>query len=194
MPTRSSFLFTGVFVLWGLTAVSAPVWSQPADHSAAQKAAIEKLSHWFGEWQGTGWSMRGPEAREEFTVTEVVQPKLGGVVVLVEGRGKGKVAGNEETVVGHDALAVLSFDPATKTYRFQHYTMQGGSGEDEMVLTDTGMMWELKSANLPFRMRFTIELDGDTWHEYGEMSRDGENWIRTMEMTLERVRSDSAKS
>ena len=193
MFSKRLSLLTGVCTLTILAALSTPAWSQRPDHSAAQKEAIAKLSHWFGEWKGAGWSMRGPEAREEFTVREIVQPKLGGVVVLVEGRGEGKVAGGDETVIGHDALAVVSFDPATQTYRFRHYTMQGGSGEDEMVLTETGMMWELKSGNLPFRMRFQIELDGDTWHEYGEMSRDGENWIRTMEMTLERVKKDATK-
>ena len=189
---RTRLLF-GLLWLAGTSVLATPAWSQRPDASAAQKVAIEKLSHWFGEWQGSGWAMRGPEAREEFTVTEIVQPKLGGVIVLVEGRGEGKAPGSNEVVVGHDALAIVSYDAGSGTYGFRHYTMQGGSGEDELVLTEKGMAWELASAKLPFRMRFVIELDGDTWHEYGEMSRDGTNWTRTMEMTLKRITNDSTK-
>lgn len=191
--TRTA-LSSGLLGLAAATLLAAPAWSQRPDHSGAHKAAMEKLGHWFGEWKGSGWAMRGPDAREEFTVTETVQPKLGGVIVLVEGKGEGKATGSDQAVVGHDALAVVSYDAESKTYRFQHYTMQGISGEDEIVLTEKGMTWELASAKMPFRMRFVIELNGDTWHEYGEMSRDGENWMRTMEMTLTRIKSGSAKS
>lgn len=189
----SRMLVSGLLLVAGASVLAAPVWSQRPDQSAAQKAAIERLSHWFGKWEGSGWAMRGPEVREEFTVTEIVEPKLGGVIVLVEGKGEGKMPGGEQAVVGHDALAVVSYDAASETYKFRHYTMQGSSGEDELALTEQGMTWELASANMPFRLRFVIELDGDTWHEYGEMSRDGENWMRTMEMTLKRVQPGSAK-
>jgi hypothetical protein len=71
--------------------------------------------------------------------------------------------------------------------------MRGGSGEDELVLTAKGMQWELSSAPAPLRIRFLIEIEGDTWHEYGEASRDGEQWMRTMEMTLHRVKGSGAK-
>jgi len=170
-----------------VTLVAPPASAQRQDPTPAQREAIQKLDNWFGEWEGSGWSQRGPQTREEFAVRESVQPKLGGVIVLIEGKGAAKAVEGGEGKVGHDALAVVSFDPESKTYRFHHYTMQGASGEDELVLTEKGMSWELKSANLPFRMRFLIEIDGDTWHEYGETSRDGERWTRNMEMTLKRI-------
>lgn len=38
-------------------------------------------------------------------------------------------------------------------------------------------------------IRFTITLtEKDEWHEAGEFSRDGKNWIEFFEMTLQRVK------
>ena len=167
------------------TFVCGSAWAQRPDNSGPQREAMKKLAFWVGEWEGSGWSMSGPGARAEFTVHESVQAKLGGVVFLVQGIGKSKDASGAETV-GHDALAVISFDPKTTTYRFRHYTMQGTSGEADLVMTEKDMQWELKGENQAFTMRFHIEIQGDTWHEYGEFSRDGQNWTRTMEMTLQR--------
>lgn len=169
-------------------ALGGGAWAQRPDQSGPQREAMQKLTYWVGEWEGSGWSMRGPGQRTEFTVHESVQSKLGGVVLLVQGLGKGKDAAGAETV-GHDALAVVSFDPKAAAYRFRHYTMQGTSGEADLVITDKGMQWELVGEGQAFRMRFHIEIQGDTWHEYGEFSRDGQTWMRTMEMTLQRVKS-----
>ena len=169
-------------------AVGSSAWAQRPDTSGPQREAMKKLDSWVGEWEGTGWSMRGPGQRSEFTVHESVQPKLGGLVLLVQGLGKGKDPATGAETVGHDALAVVSFDPKTSSYRFRHYTMQGASGEAELTLTDKGMQWELQGeGQTAFRMRFNIEIQGDTWHEYGEFSRDGQTWTRTMEMTLKRA-------
>lgn len=163
-------------------------WAQRPDTSEPQREAMKKLDFWIGEWEGSGWSMRGPGQRAEFTVHESVQSKLGGVVLLVQGLGKGKETTTGAATIGHDALAVVSFDPKAAAYRFRHYTMQGTSGDADLVLTDKGMQWELVGEGQAFRMRFHIEIQGDTWHEYGEFSRDGQSWMRTMEMTLQRVK------
>ena len=38
------------------------------------------------------------------------------------------------------------------------------------------------------RVRFTIGLDAQgQWHEVGEFSRDGTQWMQNFEMTLHRV-------
>jgi hypothetical protein len=174
-------------VLSATAAVMSPAMAQRPDTSGPQKEAMQKIAHWIGEWEGTGWSMRGPGQKEEFSVTESVQPKLGGMLLLVQGLGKGKDPSTGAETVGHDALAVVSFDPKESKYRFRHYTMDGASGDDEIVLTEKGMNWELKTEGQPVRIRFTIEIQGDTWHEFGEFSRDGTTWARMMEMTLQRV-------
>ncbi len=36
------------------------------------------------------------------------------------------------------------------------------------------------------RAHNTARIDGDTWHEVGEFSRDGINWMQMMEMNLHR--------
>ena len=73
-------------VMVAVAAVMSPSWAQRPDTSGPQREAMQKLAHWVGEWEGTGWSMRGPGQREEFTVSESVQPKLGGMLFLVQGQ------------------------------------------------------------------------------------------------------------
>ena len=164
-----------------------PARAQRPDFSGPQKEAMQKLAFWVGEWEGSGWSMHGPGTRQEFTVHESVQPKLGGILLLVQGLGKSKDPASGKETVGHDALALVSFDTKAGKYRFRHYTMQGTSGDDELVITEKNMQWGMKVEGQPFQLRFTIEVQGDTWHEIGEFSQDGQNWMQTMEMTLKRV-------
>src|SRR5262245_47454498 len=86
-----------------LAAQSAP---QAGAAVAARREAMTKLEPWVGQWQGTGWTVTGPGGqRNEFTITERVQPKAGGLVLLVEGVGKGKDPASGAEVVAHDALA-----------------------------------------------------------------------------------------
>ena len=176
-----------VLTLGTLTLSLGTAHAQRPDFSGPQKEGMKKLAFWVGEWEGSGWSMHGPGTREEFTVHESVQSKLGGILLLVQGLGKQKDPATGKETVGHDALAVVTFDPKTGKYSFRHYTMQGMSGEAELVITEKNMQWGLKGEGQPFQLRFTIEVQGDTWHEIGKFSQDGQNWMQTMEMTLKRV-------
>lgn len=191
MRYRSALLAVAVS-LGGLLPLAAG--AQPPDLSAPQREAMKKLAHWVGEWEGSGWAIRGPGSKSEFTVNESVQPKVGGLVLLVQGKGTSKDPATGEQIVGHDALGLVSYDAKAGKYTFRHYTMQGAQGEDELVLTEKGMIWELSSMPAPMRVRFTIEITGDTWVEYGEVTRDGTEWMRTMEMKLQRAKDKAAKS
>src|SRR5438477_10016472 len=107
-----------------LAAVSRPAFGQAPTPPPAQVAAIKKLDAWVGEWKGSGWAATGRDQRSEFTIVEKVQRKVGGSVLLVEGRGTKKAdAGNE--VVVHEALAVVSYDGKAKRYRWQAHDLRG---------------------------------------------------------------------
>ena len=75
------------------------------------------------EGVGLGLVRRGE--RQEFTIVETVRRKVGGSVLLVEGRGTKKADKKEEVVV-HEALAVVSYDGKARRYRWQSHDLRGG--------------------------------------------------------------------
>lgn len=153
-----------------------------APDPAATQAGIAKLDFMVGRWQGTAWQQRGSE-RIQTQMLEVVERKLGGAVLLVEGRGTIPVPGAEERVV-HHALGVISFDPGSGRYTLRSYIATGQSGDFALTLIDGGVQW---SREVPGgRVRNTARYTKDEWHEIGEFSRDGTTWMQVMEMRLKR--------
>src|SRR5215216_3825309 len=93
--------------------------------SPAHMEAMKRLDFLVGEWQGEGWNEMVPGQRRTSPINEMVQSKLGGSVLLVEGLGKVKVPGKDEEVVVHNALGVLSYDENAKLYRMRSYLAGG---------------------------------------------------------------------
>jgi hypothetical protein len=154
---------------------------------AAQVEAMKKLDAWVGDWKGSGWASAGRGQRSEFTIVEKVQRKVGGSVLLVEGRGTKKADGGAEVVV-HEALAVASYDDKAKKYRWQAHDLRGQSLDVEPKLLDDGIEWGFRNEEYKVTIRFTIHVDEKRWHEVGESSSDGKTWEKFLEMTLERQR------
>ena len=65
---------------------------------------MKQFDLWVGEWKGSGWASSGAGQRHEISMDEKVQRKVGGTVLLVEGRGTTKTD-RGEVVVTHEALA-----------------------------------------------------------------------------------------
>lgn len=155
--------------------------AQAPDPAAAQ-AAIARLDFMVGRWRGEAWQQRGSE-RVQTQMLEVVERKLGGAVLLIEGRGSIPVPAAEDRVV-HHALGVISFDPRSGTYTLRSYLATGQSGDFVLTLVDGGVTW---TREVPGgRIRNTARYTGDEWHEVGEFSRDGSNWTQVMELRLRR--------
>ena len=79
-----------------------PISGQTPVPPAAQVEAVKKLDLWVGEWKGTGWASAGRDERYDFTIVEKVQRKVGGSVLLIEGRGT-KKSDTGGAVVVHEA-------------------------------------------------------------------------------------------
>lgn len=164
-----------------------PAAERPQDPAAAQVAAMQKLTPWAGQWRGSGWVLTWPSrTRQEFTITETVQSKLGGRVLLVEGLGRGKDPSSGAEIDTHVTLAVLSYDEKAQTYRFRTHEASGRALDAEARPIDGGLEWGFRDEDSGSTIRFTIRLDGNRWHEVGEASRDGKTWHKFLEMTLER--------
>jgi L-alanine-DL-glutamate epimerase-like enolase superfamily enzyme len=158
--------------------------AQTAKPDSAVVEAMRTLDTWVGEWKGQGWAQYGQGERHEFTIDESIQRRLEGALLLIEGRGRDRGG-----ALVHNALAILSYDPASKQYRFRSWRLPGGQYRDsEATLTADGLEWGFHdSPNAP-RLRFRIRIEGGKWFETGESSFDGQTWRKFMEMTLERVK------
>lgn len=166
----------------GLLLAARPMQAQAPDGSA-NRAGIERLSFMVGRWRGEAWMQRGPE-RVRTSMTETVERKLDGTVLLVEGLGVIPGTDSTATRAVHQALAVVTFDPQAGTYGLRSYIASGQFGDFALTLVPGGVSW---TREVPGgRVRNTAHIDGATWHEVGEFSRDGASWMQIMEMNLRR--------
>ena len=147
------------------------------------KTQMEKLSHWVGEWEGSGWQMQPSGQRIEFDVKESVQAKLNGLVLIVEGKG----TSDNSNELGHDAMGMIYYNLDNKRYEFHSATMQGMTILAEAKIDDNGdFIWGFEIPQ--GKIQFTITLTEDTWVEKGVFSPDGNTWYPTMEMKLKKIK------
>lgn len=160
--------------------IAAPVVAQQPDGST-QRAAIARLSFMLGRWRGDAWMERAGQ-RMQTAMTETVEPRLDGTLLLVEGRGSVVTATGERVV--HHALGVIHVDAATGGYALRSWIGSGQTGEFAMVVGDSSVSW---SRDVPGgRIRNTARFTGGEWHEIGEFSADGSSWRQIMELRLRR--------
>jgi hypothetical protein len=175
------------FAMLLLLLFAVPVAAQQMANVAEQREAMKKWERWVGRWQGTGWIDYGGQ-RMTFTIDETIQSKLGGIALLVEGRGKARMPGKQEESVIHEALATITYDDKAKKYRFVTQTEKGHFGMPDIKVTDDGWQWGFRDAGgggILYTIKYT---DKGEWFEYGERSQDGKSWQRFHEMTLKRVK------
>ena len=151
----------------------------PAATIAAQKKALDPLAKLDGEWRGPA-SMTLPDGTvQAFTQTERIGPLLDGSVRLIEGRSYDE-AGN--TVF--NALAILSYDPATQAYTM-HSHARGMVGDFAFTPTENGYRWEIPTG--PATIRYTAVIDGDSFVETGERLVAGQPPMQFFKMDLTRI-------
>lgn len=169
-----------------LLLMALPVALQAQAVTTTQREAMKKLDYMVGQWRGTGWIEQGGP-RRAFAGTEIVQSKLGGLALLVEGNFKGKVAGQNVEVTVHETLAVISYDDKARLHRFRTYLANGATGDHEFKLMEGGWQWGIQypGANIRFIMKLN---EKGQWYEIGEISRDDKTWQKFFEMTLQRVK------
>jgi hypothetical protein len=170
--------FVLVFVL-GLAVLSLlTVNGQQPETNRISQEAIKKLAFLSGEWKGSGWIMAEDGNRYEFDQTELVQLKLDGTALLIEGQG----ISNRKVM--HDALAVVTYNLQDKNYSLRTWltTRQGGEFKGEFI---DNMFYWYPGDNI----RYIIYLnEKGQWYEKGEYNSGGDNWFQFFEMTLDKVK------
>lgn len=176
---RRTILAVAVVTLTAAT--PAKTQAPPAPDGSANRAAMDRLAFMVGRWKGEAWMQRGPQ-RVQTVMTETVEARLDGTVLLVEGLGAipGEAGAAPRTV--HHALAIISFDPQSGNYAMRSHIGTGQSGEFALTLIDGGVTWA--RAVPGGQVRNTARFANNEWHEIGEFSRDGQAWTQVMEIRL----------
>jgi hypothetical protein len=162
-----------------LLVFSAAAFGQAADSAALKRSKMTALEQMAGNWRGSGWIQTGA-TREEFSGTELIQKKIDGLALLVEGKFT-----NAQGKVVHETLAVLTYDDTLKNYRFATFLANGIAGVQDFKPVGDHYEWGFEIPKTG-TVRYSFKIDGDTWNEVGEFSRDGKTWNKTFEMRLER--------
>ena len=163
-----------------LLAVAAP---ELAVEGAADPGleAMRAISFLEGRWEGEGWMQHGSAEPEHFRSSELVEARLDGRVLIVEGLHHDKETGEEV----HHALAAISYDPEAAQYRFRSHLSTGRSGDHAGRLEDGAFIWDFETPQ--GQIRFTIRIAEGRWSEVGEFSPDGEQWNQFFAMELEKT-------
>ena len=150
---------------------------------APSLAPMQRLDFLIGTWEGEGSMEHAPGRRATFTSREVVEARLGGRVLVVEGLHRAPMPDRPEPVVVHHALGVLSHDEGD-AYRFRTWLANGHDGDFAARLTADGVLVWGHHDPRRGEVRYTITIAGGVWHEVGDVRRDDGEWHRFFEMRL----------
>jgi hypothetical protein len=170
-------------------AAAIPVSPLAGQMLAPVPESLDRLDWLVGEWEGAGWMEYSPGQRAEFRGTERVERRMGGRLVVVEGRFTAFMGPEAGDVPVHEALGIFDFDPRDDRFRFRTYTAFGpeAGGLYDAEVSEGRVVWGYDDPRLG-TVRYTItRTDADQWLEVGDASRDGgATWHRFFEMRLGR--------
>ena len=166
----------------GPAATPPPAASPPAPSPKDRMAALQFL---VGEWEGEAWSQMGPGPREIVQQHELVEWKVNGELLLIQGRGTQRDAATGAERVVHEAMAVVAWDPGARQHVMWTYRAGAAPTIPQVTVGDKTVVWGFDTPR--GKVRFTIRLDEQgRWVENGEYSADGAKWTGFFGMTLTR--------
>jgi len=161
------------------------LFAQAPDISARSKEEMKKLSYLAGDWKGEAVYRN---AKGEMTIVqeEHIESKLQGLVLAIEGTGTQKNTATSQDEIVFQAFAVVNFDQADQQFKFKSFVKEGYSTNAYFkVLAENKFEWGFDIGK-GGKMRYAITLDPvkKTWNEVGEYSKDGNTWMKTIELNL----------
>ncbi len=178
-------ILKGFMALGASMATAGAAAQAPAAPAPAVRAAMEKVAWLVGEWEGEGWRAGPDGVVETFKVRERVEPKLGGLILLIEGRGWSDGA-DGAAIEGHHAIGVFSYDAYAQQYHFDAFVKEGYQTRATPEISEHYYAWS-HPAGPSAEMRYAAELSEDgAWRETGSYCR-GDDCRQTFEMRLTRI-------
>jgi hypothetical protein len=151
----------------------------PSSTTDTQRQAMQKLAFLAGHWSGPITVVRGPGEPLHAVQSEEVQFKLNGLLMLVEGKST-----SADGKVQFSALATISYDDATKAYRFRAYN-DGHYIDTELTVAGNGFSWSFAAG--PAHVVNTMHLtDKNEWQESTEVDLGNNLPRKAVDMTLKR--------
>ena len=123
------------FAIFILLSSGFAVIGQDAASVELRKTEMKKLEKMAGQWKGSGWAQYA-QGKETFTGGEIVQKKVDGLALLVEGKFT-----NTAGKVIHETLAVMSYDDKLAGYRFNTFLANGMTGEHDLKVFPDRFEW-----------------------------------------------------
>jgi len=149
---------------------------------AAQRAAMDRIAIAVGNW--TGEAEVSFPARRTVYQTERIERGMDGLLLVIHGHGSADAERSGTPIF--NAFGVISYDDARQVYEFRVYNDGRAATAEARFLDDGRLQWVMDFS--PVIIRYTVNFTADTWHEVGEMSRDGgATWTPTVEMSLTRA-------
>ena len=178
---RQQFLLAFTICSGILLATNLPAQERatPAALIAAQREAMKTFARLDGVWRGTAWTLLPGGKKHEITQTERIGSFLDGSVKVIEGRGY-----DPDGTVTFNALGIISYDVAKKSYAFHSYAM-GQAGDFAFEPTTDGYVWSIPAG--PMTIRYIAVVKDGKYREIGERIVPGKDPMQIFEMNLQRV-------
>jgi beta-N-acetylglucosaminidase len=159
---------------------------QAQNDSIKNLVTLEKLDFMIGEWEGTGWMMTR-SGKENAKIIEKVEYKLEKGIMVVEGLGTKIDSITNEKKIVHNAFGIVFFDSKTNYLTIDAYKNGESTQSKIEFIKDKIIQWNMEIPNQG-KVRFTVDFSTEKkWVEIGEFSRDGENWMKFLDLNLDKI-------
>jgi hypothetical protein len=178
--TRQNAIFSKPIAAAFLLSLSLALGAQQPAQSTTdmQREAMRKLAFLAGQWSGPITVVRGPGEPLHRIQTEIVQYKLDGLVLLIEGKSTAP-----DGKVMFSALATVSYDDASHSYRFRAYN-DGHYLDTELSVQDGGFSWQYQAGPAHIVNTMQLTKTGE-WSEVTEVTVGSNPPLRSVEMLLQ---------
>lgn len=163
--------------------LAAPLAAQDpaaAQNIAKAKAALAPVASMIGTWDGDATVMTGPGQTLAVKQHEDIVAGAMGTVIMIRGTGRDPQTG----AINFEAAGTVWFDVEAGKLRMRTFN-NGRSIEPDVEIRPDTIVWGFAVPG--GRIRYTIALTADTWHEIGEFIREGAAPIKTIDMRLRRT-------
>ena len=159
---------------------------QEAPQAREAREAMKQLSWLAGQWRGTATIVQ-PGGQQTLIQTEDVRFKVFDTSLLIEGTGRNQAADGRHGEVVFQALAVITYDVPSRSFKMRAIT-ERGSVDPRIEVKEREIIWGFEVPGGGGEVKYHIRLnDQGHWLETGEFTRDGgQTWMKFIEMDLQR--------